>query len=341
MNVAVFGEVLLRLSPPGKERLFQSPQLRAGFGGSEANVAVSLAAWGHRVRILTVLPPNPVGEAALAELAKRGLDTSFVRRGGDRLGLYFAETGAGPRPSRVVYDRGGSGLAAAGPDDFDWKKALSGCDWFHISGITPALSAAAAAATERAVAEARAAGLTVSVDLNYRSKLWSYGRSAPEVMPGIAACADLLCANEEDCQKALGLDGPPEPGPEGLDPARYEEMTRRVLKAFPALSRVAVTLRESRGADENVWTAVLASRSGFWTGPVFTLRPIVDRIGAGDAFAAGLIHGLATGAGELGALDFAVAASALKHTIPGDFNLSAANEVEELLAGDRSGRIRR
>lgn len=341
MKVAVFGEVLLRLSPPGKEKLFQSPAFRATFGGSEANVAVSLTTWGHHSRIVTVLPPGPIGEAALRELTKWGLDTAFVRRAGDRLGLYFAETGSGPRPSLVIYDRDRSGLAEAKPGDFDWDKALAGRDWFHVSGITPALSASAAALTREAVGAARALGLTVSLDLNYRAKLWRYGRSAVEVMKDIAGRVDLLCANEEDCQKGLGIAAPVDLKSGPLDPGLYEKLTLRVMEAFPSLSRVAVTLRENRGADENVWSAVLRSRTGFLTGPRYTLSPIVDRIGAGDAFAAGLIHGLAGPAGDQGALDFAVAASALKHTIAGDFNLAAEQDVRDLLAGDRSGRIRR
>jgi len=341
MNVAVLGELLLRLSPPGAERFFQTPVLRATFGGSEANVAVSLAAWGHGVRALTVLPANEIGDAALEELRKKGLDTSCVLRAGRRLGVYFAEAGSGPRPSRVVYDREHSGLAEAKPGDFDWDKALTGFEWFHVSGITPALSASAAALTREAVEAARTRGLAVSIDLNYRAKLWRYGPKAPEVMRPLVRGADLLFANEEDCQRALGLSGPAGAGTGPLDPAAYEELTSRVLDAFPSLARVAITLRQSRSADENVWTAVLRGRTGFWAGPRYVLRSIVDRIGAGDAFAAGLIHGLKVLPGGREALDFALAASALKHTIPGDFNLASEKDILALAAGDSSGRIRR
>ncbi|MCJ7588969.1 MAG: sugar kinase [Candidatus Aminicenantes bacterium] len=341
MKVAVFGEILLRLSPPGKERLFQSPILQATFGGSEANVGVSLSTWGHNVRMITVLPLNAIGESALGELARWELDTAFVRRAGNRLGLYYAETGSGPRPSRVTYDRDGSGLSEAKPGDFDWDKALAGRDWFHVSGITPGLSAHAADLTREAVGAARSQGLAVSVDLNYRSKLWRYGQSAPDVMKEIVSRADLLCANEEDCQKALGISVRIEAKAGPLDPALYEDLTLRVAAMFPGLSRVAVTLRENRGADENVWSAVMRTRTGFLTGPKYVLSPIVDRIGAGDAFAAGLIHGLSAQAVDQEALDFAVGASALKHTIPGDFNRVSEQEVKDLLSGDRSGRIRR
>lgn len=341
MKVALLGEIMLRLSPPGTEKLFQTPVLRTTFGGSEANVAISLAAWGHDVRVLTVLPANDVGDAALSELRKHGVDTSFILRAGDRLGIYFAETGSGPRPSRVIYDRGHSGIAEAQPGDFDWDKALSGCDWFHVSGITPALSVSAAALTREALDAARARGLAVSIDLNFRAKLWRYGVSAPEVMKELVGKADSLVANEEDCQRALGLSGPADVASGSLDPAAYEDLTSRVLNAFPSLSRVAITLRESRSADENVWSAVLRSRAGFLAGPRYVLHPIVDRIGAGDAFAAGLIHGLRALAGEKEALEFALAAAALKHTIPGDFNLASEKDVLALMTGDGSGRIRR
>lgn len=341
MNVAVLGEVLLRLSPPGAERLFQSPGFRTNFGGAEANVAVSLAAWGHAVRILTVLPANAVGDAALEALRKREVGTSFVRRAGERLGIYFAEAGSGPRPALVVYDRSHSGMAEAGPGDFEWGRALAGVDWFHVSGITPALSASAAALTETAVREARGRGAVVSLDLNFRAKLWRYGRTAPEVLGPLVREADLLFANEEDCQRGLGMEGPRAAGVGPLEAGPYEELAARVLDAYPNLSRVAITMRESRGADENGWSAVLRGRTGVWTGPRRLLRPIVDRIGAGDAFAAGLIHGLKALPDERDALAFALAASALKHTVPGDFNVASEAEVLALAAGDESGRIRR
>ncbi len=341
-GVATFGEIMLRLSPPGKERFFQSPLLSARFGGGEANVAVSLALLGHTSRWISVVPANEIGEAALAELRRYGVDTGRVRRAGRRLGIYFAETGANERASLVVYDREGSGLAEAAAGDIDWSEAFAGFEWFHVSGITPALSASAAGLTLEAIRAAKASGMTVSVDLNYRSKLWRYGRRAPEVMREIAAGSDLIIGNEEDCQKALGIGaegGGPVTGP--LDPVIYEDLTAEVMALFPNVSRVAITLRESRGADRNRWSAVLRGRTGFLAGPSYDIQDIVDRIGTGDAFAAGLIHGLLSGWEDEKALAFGVAASCLKHSIPGDFNLVTEPEVMALMAGDRSGRVRR
>ena len=340
-SVATFGEIMLRLSAPGKERLFQSPRLAAGFGGAEANVAASLALLGHRSRWISVVPGNEIGEAAVRELRRCGVDTSCVRRAGRRLGVYFAEAGANERASLIIYDRDGSGFAEAATGDIDWAAAFSGFEWFHTSGITPALSASAAGLALEAVRAARDAGMTVSIDLNYRSKLWKYGRRAPEIMRELVTYADLLVGNEEDCQKALEFEAEGGAGAGDLDPAAYEELTDRVMIEFPNLSRVAVTLRESPSADWNRWSAVLRNKAGFVVGPSYDIRDIVDRIGAGDAFAAGLIHGLLTRPGDEEALEFAVAASCLKHSIPGDFNLATEKEIRALAAGDRSGRIRR
>ena len=340
-NVATFGEIMLRLSPPGKEILFQSPRLAAVFGGGEANVAVSLAVLGHRSRWISVVPANPVGEAALRELRRYGVGTDFVVRGGRRLGIYFAEPGANERASQVVYDREGSGVAEAKPGDIDWPSALAGMDAFHISGITPALSASAAALSLEAVRAARAKKMAVSVDLNFRAKLWKYGRPAPEVMRELVAYADLLVGNEEDCQKALGIGAGADTAAGRIDLKAYEALTAKVMAEFPNLSRVAVTLRESFSADWNGWSAVLRNRSEFLAGPSHDIRAIVDRIGTGDAFAAGLIHGLAGSKTDAEALEFAVAASALKHSIPGDFNLAGEKDVLALVGGDRSGRVRR
>lgn len=340
-NVATFGEIMLRLSPPGKELLFQSPRLEAVFGGGEANVAVSLAILGHRSRWISVVPANPVGEAAVRELRRFGVDTGFVVRGSRRLGIYFAETGADVRPSQVIYDREGSGIAEAKLGDIDWEAAFAGMDWFHVSGITPALSASAAELTLEAVKAARAKKMTVSVDLNYRTKLWKYGRPAPEVMRQVVGYADLLVGNEEECQKSLDIGAPVDVAVGRLDPMAYEELTAKVMSEFPKLARVAVTLRESESADWNRWSAVLRNRTELLSGPSFDIRAIVDRIGTGDAFAAGLIHGLATLKTDAEALDFAVAAAALKHSIPGDFNLSSEKDILAVVRGDRSGRVRR
>jgi 2-dehydro-3-deoxygluconokinase len=340
-KVATFGEIMLRLSPPGKELLFQSPRLEATFGGGEANVAVSLAILGHRSRWISVVPANPVGEAALRELRRYGVDVGAVVRGGRRLGVYFAETGANERPSQVIYDREGSGIAEAKPGDIDWPRALDGMDRLHVTGITPALSASAAALTLEAVKAARAKRMTVSLDLNYRAKLWKYGRPAPEVMRELAAQADLIVGNEEDCQKALGIGAAADVTSGKLDVKAYEALTAAVLTAFPNAARVAVTLRESLSADWNRWSAVMRTAKEFLAGPTYEIRSIVDRIGAGDAFAAGLIHGLASFESDGEALDFAVAAAALKHSIPGDFNLSTEKDITALARGDRSGRVRR
>lgn len=340
-HIATFGEIMLRLSPPGKERLFQSPRLEAAFGGGEANVAVSLALLGHRSRWISVVPANPVGEAALRELRRYGVDVGAVVRAGRRLGVYFAEAGANERPSQVLYDREGSAIAEAGPGAVDWRAALESTDRLHVTGITPALSASAAALTIEGVTAAKAAGLSVSLDLNYRAKLWRYGRPAPEVMRGLAARVDALIGNEEDCQKALGLGPAVDVAAGRLDIAAYEALTSRVMAEFPNLERVAVTLRESHSADWNSWSAVMRTRTGFFEGPAYEIRAVVDRIGTGDAFAAGLLHGLAGGKPDAEALAFAVAASALKHSIPGDWNLSTETEILTLAGGDRSGRVKR
>ncbi len=338
---AAFGEIMLRLSPPGKERLFQSSNLLASFGGGEANVLVSLAAFGHRTRFITFVPDNSLGEAVSAELRKRGVGTEFVLKKPGRLGIYFAEPGSGVRPSRILYDRGHSSCSQAGPGDIEWDRALAGVDWFHVTGITPALSPTAAALTEQGMRSARAKNIKVSLDLNFRSKLWNYGRSAPEVMNGLAEKADVLMANEEDFEKALGMsfDGVRESGL--LDAAGAETATELVFRRFPGLEAATVTLRRSLSADRVVWSAVLRTKDGFWAGPTHEIFPVVDRIGSGDAFAAGFIHGWTRGDGPEKALAFAVAASCLKHTIPGDFNEVSEAEVMDLVRGEASGRIRR
>jgi 2-dehydro-3-deoxygluconokinase len=340
-TVAVFGEILLRLSPPGKERLFQSPRLEACFGGAEANVAVSLTLFGHQVRYISVVPANEIGDAALAELKRFGVRTDHVVRQGTRLGLYFAETGADQRPSRVFYDREHSGIADATPGLIGWARSLEGVGWFHVSGITPAIGPSAADLTIEAVSLAKTMGITVSVDLNYRAKLWKYGRTAPEVMRDIVKKADIVFANEEDCQKALGIEAGGWTSGSAPDPVVIDDLTRRVMDAFPNLSKIAVSLRDSWSADANGWSGVLRNRDGFLRGSRHEIRDIVDRIGTGDAFAAGFIHGLDLFGEDGKALEFAVAASCLKHSIPGDFNLIAEKEVLALIAGDRSGQVQR
>jgi len=340
-NVVAFGELLLRLSPPARERFFQSPVFQTYFGGAEANVAASLAQFGHSVRMVSFVPGNEIGSAAVRALRLVGIETDCVFRRGNRLGIYYAETGANQKPTQVIYDREHSALAEAGPGDIDWSRALAGRDWLHVTGITPAVSRGAADLTLEAVAAARALGLTVSVDLNFRAKLWNYGAAAPSVMAEIFQFADLGIANEEDCQKSLGIEAPVL-GPDGKpDISAFEQLTLEVMKRFPQLKRLALTLRESRSADHNVWSGLLRNREGCLRGPSYEITHIVDRIGGGDAFAAGLIHGLDAFSSDREALEFALAASCLKHSIPGDFNLVSEREVLALMRGDKSGRVRR
>ena len=339
--VATLGEVMLRLRPPGRERLFQSPVLEATFGGGEANVAVSLAGFGLGTRFVSALPAGPLGDAAIAELRRHGVDTTGIVRRPGRLGIYFLEPGAAQRASNVVYDRDAASMALATPDEFDWARILDGVTWFHVSGITPALSASAAEVTATALAAARARGITTSLDLNYRAKLWRYGKTAPEVMRALMADVDVAIANEEDCQKSLGIETTADVADGRLDEAAYADLTERVLVAFPRLSAIAVTLRESRGADINGWSACLRDSDGFRVGVHYDILDIVDRVGAGDAFAAGLIYGRIHEMPVAAALDFAIAAGCLKHSIPGDFNLVSVAEVQRLAAGDASGRVRR
>jgi len=344
-RIITFGEIMLRLKSPGFERLMQSPILEATFGGGEANVAVSLAQFGLPVSYVTVLPENAIAEACLATLKGWGVDTSRIVRQGERIGLYFLEAGADQRPSKVVYDRSHSSLMEASPKSFDWDAAFDGAAWFHVTGITPALSAAAADSALAAVLAAKKKGLTVSCDYNYRKNLWKYGKTAPEVMPEIVRHVDVGIANEEDCQMALGISlrsGQPKGVAGGaIDLDRYRALCEGVLHAFPNLRLQAITLRQSYSADHNAWSACLHDRKEFLVSRRYEVTDIVDRVGTGDAFAAGLIYALATQKETQEALDFAAAASCLKHAIPGDFNRCSVAEVEVLMRGDGSGRIQR
>jgi 2-dehydro-3-deoxygluconokinase len=336
-----FGEIMLRLSPPGFERLFQSPVLHASFGGGEANVAVSLAQFGHESRYVTRLPANAIGDAALKVLRSEGVRVDQVQRGGDRLGIYFAETGASQRPSTVVYDRRHSAISEISAGSVDWAGILAGAAWFHCTGITPALGSAAAACTREALAAARRAGVKVSVDLNYRKKLWSEA-DAQKTMRPLMGLVDVVIANEEDLQAVLGIEVAHADVTGGvLNVEAYRQASARVASEF-GVKQVAVTLRESVSASENGWSAVLfdAATGSFHQSQRYIVR-LVDRIGGGDSFAAGLIHGLVSGRDLEATLKFAVAASALKQTIPGDFNHVTMTEVERLVAGDASGRVQR
>lgn len=340
-RVVAFGEVLLRLKAPGHERLLQSAALEATFGGAEANTAASLAGFGVPASLVTALPGNAVGDAAVAALRGLGLDTSGIARRGDRVGIYFLEAGAAQRPSRVVYDRAASSLATAPRGTFDWPALLEGAAWFHFSGITPAVSATAAELCLDAVRAARAAGVTVSCDFNHRAALWRWGRGAPEVMRGLMEHVDVGIAGREDIQKMLGIPFEGGEGPDGVDPAAYRALAERVLDAFPGMRALAITLRESHSASRNGWGAVLRSREGFHASRRYEVTDIVDRVGAGDAFSAGLIHGLMAGGDDARALEFAAAAGCLKHTIPGDVNRVSAAEVQALADGEGSGRVQR
>ncbi|MGA2080764.1 MAG: sugar kinase [Holophaga sp.] len=340
-RIVTFGEIMLRLKSPGHERLFQSPMLEAVFGGGEANVAVSLATFGAQAVFVTALSKDSVGQAAIRTLRTYGVDVGRIRQTSARTGIYFLETGADQRPSLVVYDRAGSAAALMQPGDFPWAEIFQGADWFHFTGITPALSASAAQACMEAAKAARAAGATVSIDLNYRKKLWNYGAKAVDVMTGLAALADVLVANEEDIQLALGIQAGAPAGGAGAETEAYRELAVATKARLPNLGMVAITLRESLSADRNHWSAVLDGREGFRRSRKYPLEDIVDRVGGGDAFAAGLIFGLLEFSDEGRALEFAVAASALKHTIPGDFNLARREEVEQLAAGESSGRVQR
>ena len=340
-HVVTFGEVMLRLKSPGVERLFQSPQLEATFGGAEANVAVSLAQFGVPVKFATAIPANDVGEACIGELRRFGVDTTAVRRQGERLGVYFLEPGANQRPSKVTYDRAGSAIATAKPGDFDWDAILDGADWFHVSGVTPAISACAADLVLQVVQTARAKGVTVSCDYNYRKNLWRYGKKAPEVMREIVQHVHVGIANEEDCQKALGIETAPEVHGGALDEEKYRALAGRVLEEFPNLEKQVITLRESHSADRNGWSACLFDGRQFRRSRQYDITDIVDRVGAGDSFAAGLIYGLRTYRDDARALEFATAASCLKHSVLGDFNRVRVSEVEALVKGEASGRVQR
>ena len=340
-RIVTFGEIMLRLKSPGFERLFQSPALEATFGGGEANVAVSLANFGMDTAFVTVLPKNDIGNACLAELRKFGVDVSSIARGSGRLGIYFLEAGANQRASKVIYDRANSCIALAKPGDLDWDGIFKGATWFHITGITPAISQSAADLSMQAVKAAKKAGLTVSCDFNYRGKLWKYGKKAPEVMTELVKHVDVGIANEEDCQKSLGIKADVNVEKGELDTAQYQALTGKVLKAFPNLKMIAITLRESISADSNGWSACLNDGKQFLLSKSYSITDIVDRVGGGDSFSAGLIYGLCKDMQPKSALEFAVAASCLKHSILGDFNLMTVEEVEKLAGGDASGRVQR
>ena len=337
-----FGEIMLRLRSMEHYRLFQTPELEATFGGGEANVAVSISIFGEKAQFVTAIPDNAVGEACQRELMKYGVDCSGMKKvKGSRLGIYFLETGANQRPSLVVYDRANSAIAEAKPEDFDFDALLDGATWFHTTGITPAISQSAADCALEAMKAAKKAGATVSIDLNYRKKLWNYGKKAPEVMRELVKYADVVIANEEDIQKCLGIEADSDVTSGSLDTDVYKDLCSKVKSEFPNISIVAVTLRESKSADCNGWSAALSGKTGFYLSRRYEITDIIDRVGGGDSFAAGIIYALSHYDDEEYCINFAVAASCLKHSISGDFNLSRLSEVEALAKGDGSGRVQR
>ena len=342
-KVVTFGEIMLRLKSPAYERFFQSPVLEATFGGGEANVAVSLANYGMDASFVTVLPKNDIAEACIRELRGFGVDTSKIVRKDGRLGIYYLETGAVQRPSKVVYDRAGSAIAEAKAGDIDWKKVFEGATWFHLTGITPAISQGAADLSLEAVKAAKEMGVHVSCDLNYRKNLWKYGKKADEVMTELVQYVDTVIANEEDFQKSLGLSAESASAvQEGqIDVELYKKIASSAMAKYPNIKRVAITLRESKSANHNDWSACLYNGKDFFLSRKYSITDIVDRVGGGDSFGGGLIYGLNTYDSEKDALEFAVAASCLKHTIPGDYNRVTAAEVESLMKGSGTGRVQR
>lgn len=340
-KIISFGEIMLRLKPQNFERFFQSPLLEATFGGGEANVAVSLANYNMDVAYVTVLPSNDIGNACKAELRKFGVDTSRIVTGPGRMGIYFLENGANQRPSKVIYDRAYSAIALAKPGDIDWKKTFEGCTWYHITGITPAISATAAELSIESVKAAKEMGLTVSCDFNFRKNLWKYGKSAVEVMNELVKYVDIGIANEEDCQKSLGISVDVDVEKGELNVAQYEKLTQKVLDQFPQMKIIAITLRESKSANNNRWAACLNDCEKFTLSRKYDITDIVDRVGGGDSFSGGLIYGLLNYKDHGDALNFAVAASCLKHSVSGDFNRVTVPEVEKLMGGDASGRVQR
>lgn len=344
-KVVTFGEIMLRLATPDNLRFKQATSFSATFGGGEANVAVSLANYGVDVEFVSRLPLNDIADSCIGELRRHGVGTQNIVRGGERLGIYFLETGAVARPSKVVYDRAHSSISTIEKGMIDWESIFHGADWFHWTGITPAISASAAEVCLEACQVANRMGVTVSCDLNFRKNLWKYGKTAAEIMPDLVACCDVILGNEEDAEKVFGIK------PEGFDvtatggeveQAAFESVCRQLMQRFPRAKKVIITLRGSINANHNTWGGVLFDGQKLYASPRYDITHIVDRVGGGDSFMGGLIYGLREYKGDdQRALNFAVAASALKHTIYGDFNLVTVAEVENLMKGDGSGRVAR
>lgn len=342
-KVVCFGEIMMRLSPPGFQRFVQARSFDLVFGGGEANVAVSLANYGIPVEYVTRLPKNDLGDACLMFLRQFGVGASHILRGGDRIGIYFLEMGVMQRSSKVIYDRDGSSIATIAPGMINWDKVFEGATWFHWTGITPAIAKGLAEVCLEAIKKAKEKGLTVSCDLNYRAKLWKWGKTASEVMPELVSYADVAIGNEEDAEKVFGIKAAEADITAGkVEGEQYREVAAKLVERFPNLQKVAITLRGSLSASHNTWSGLLYDGKQAYLAPVFQVTHMVDRVGGGDAFAGGLIYGLLTyGADLQKALHCAVAASCLKHSIFGDFNLVGIAEVEQLMKGDVSGRVSR
>jgi 2-dehydro-3-deoxygluconokinase len=342
-KIVTFGEIMMRLSPPGFLRFSQASTFDVIYGGGEANVAVSLANYGEPVDYVTRLPKNDLGDACMQFLRRYGLGVDQIVRGGERLGIYFLEMGAVQRGSKVVYDRSQSAIATIERGMVDWERVFAGADWFHWTGITPAISAGTADVCLEAIQAAKRLGLTVSCDLNYRKNLWKWGKKAGEVMPELVSHCDIAIGNEEDADKVFGIKAPETDVTSGqVEADKYRHVCAALAERFPALQTIAITLRGSISANHNTWSGVLWQQGNFYIAPTFDITDIVDRVGGGDAFAAGLIYGLRNDPGDVQkALNFAVAASCLKHSIFGDFNLVTVDEVQKLMSGDASGRVSR
>jgi 2-dehydro-3-deoxygluconokinase len=344
-KIVCFGEIMLRLAAPGYLRFSQANEFVATYCGGEANVAVSLANFGMDAEFVSRLPQNDIAEACLKSLHKYGVKTGNVIYGGERLGIYYLETGAVARPGKVIYDRAHSSIAEIKPGMINWEEVLKGAQWFHWTGITPALSHSAALACKEAITVAKKLGLTVSVDLNYRKNLWKYGKTAAEVMPDLVALSDVILGNEEDAETVFGIK------PENFDATKtaghvdadkFQSVCQQLMAKFPNAKKVVITLRGSINANHNTWAGVLYDGSQLFKSPTYDITHIVDRVGGGDSFMGGLIYGLISyPTDDQRALNFATAASCLKHTIYGDFNLSTVPEVENLMNGDGSGRVNR
>ncbi|MDR2968353.1 MAG: sugar kinase [Tannerellaceae bacterium] len=344
-KIVTFGEIMLRLATPDYLRFNQCQQFNASFGGGEANVAVSLANYGLKTEFITRLPENDIARTCVMDLRKYNVGTEHIVYGGSRLGIYFLETGAVARASKVVYDRAHSSIAQIEPGMIDWEKVFEGAGWFHWTGITPAISQGAADVCLEAVKAANRLGINVSCDINYRKNLWKYGKTASEVMPALVECCDVVLGNEEDCEKVFGIK------PEGfdvtatqgeVDAAEFESVCVQMQKRFPRAKKVIITLRGAINANHNTWGGVLYTEGTLYQSKRYDITHIVDRVGGGDSFMGGLIYGLVTyPADKRKALEFAVAASCLKHTIYGDYNQATVDEVEKLMAGDGSGRVSR